>query len=271
MNCRGALCVVRSAGVLVLSAGLFLSCQAQISPAPSPGAGPEGPPTLAEGMSALRNNQPREALAEFQRVLASDPNNTTANLLASTCAVELFEGSLAVQYAESARRLDPRNWKIHTSLVAAYAAAGQTKERDQERTLLRAMHETGAPEARLATGFLIEMFPLGPDRVDAIEYFDPVGRFHTWYRFLVREPGGRRLWEIDVQSDDFNQKSWAQAHAAEAASGNRQFQITGHGDDGRSIDYRTFSGKPDYDNIRGMVVDALRAHPISASPNAQTP
>jgi hypothetical protein len=28
------------------------------------------------------------------------------------------------------------------------------------------------------------------------------------------------------------------------------------------VDYRVFSGKPDYDNIRVMVVEALRAHPV---------
>ena len=49
-----------------------------------------------------------------------------------------------------------------------------------------------------------------------------------------------------------------QAHATEAAAGERQFQLTGHGDDNQAIDYRMFSGNPDYDDIRVMVVEALR-------------
>jgi hypothetical protein len=226
-------------------------------------AGTGGGPTLAQGMAALRDNQPREALASFQRVLAFEPNNVAANLLASTAAVELYQGPLAVQYAETAEKLDPQNWKIHTTLVAAYAAAGMKQKRDQERTTLRELHSSGAPDARLATGFLLEMFPIGADRVDAIEYFEPVGRFHTFYRFLVRQPDGRRIWEIDVQSDDFDQKSWAQAHPTEAAAGERQFQITGQGDDSNTVNYRMFSGKPDYDSIRVMVVEALRTHPVT--------
>ena len=216
-------------------------------------------------MSALKDNQAREALNDFQRVLLSDPNNVAANLFASTAAVELFQGPLAVQYAEKAERLDPGNWKIHTSLVAAYSAAGMKQQRDHERALLRELHSSGEPDARLATGFLVEMFPAGANRVDAIEYFDPVGRFHTYYRFLVRQPDGKRVWEIDVQSDDLNQKSWAEAHPAAAEAGDRQFQITGQGDEGNPVDYRTFSGKPDYDSIRAMVVEAMQSHPIAGA------
>lgn len=218
-------------------------------------------PSLAQGLAALQANDPH-ALALFQRILQTDPDNTAANLLASTAAVELFQGPLAVQYAERARKLDPRNWKIHTTLVAAYSAAGLKQQRDQERTLLEQLHSTGAPDARLATGFLLEMFPLGSYRIDAIQYFQAMGRFHTYYRFLVRRSDGKRVWEIDVQSDDFNQKSWAEAHPAEAASGNRQFQISGRGDDDKTVDYRMFSGKADYDNIRVMVVEILRTRVI---------
>lgn len=267
MNRRSA---ARGIGRALLLSSLAVAARAQ-APAPAEpplvGTTPAAPmtpggPTFAQGMNALKDGQAREALDAFQRVLVSEPDNVPANLLASTAAVELFQGRLAVQYAEKAEKLDPRNWKIHTTLVAAYAAAGMMQQRDQERTLLHELHRTGASDARVATGFLVEMFPIGTDRVDAIEYFEPVGRFHTYYRFLVRRPDGRRVWEIDVQSDDFDQKSWAEAHPSESASGDRQFQITGHSDDGNPVDYRMFSGKPDYDSIRVMVVEALRTHPI---------
>jgi tetratricopeptide (TPR) repeat protein len=211
-------------------------------------------PSLAQGLVALKANQARQALKDFQQILQTDPNNTAANLLASTAAVELFQGQLAVQYAQKAQQLDPRNWKIHTTLVAAYSAAGMKERRDLERTQLEQLHKTGAPDARQATGFLVEMFPVESYRVDAVEYFEPVGKFHTYYRFLVR------------QADDFDQKSWAEAHAAEAASGARQFQISGHGENGQDLEYRNFSGKPDYDNIRVMVVEILRSRGI---PGAQ--
>lgn len=241
-------------------------------PAPAISAPPGS--LLAQGLSALQANQPRQALADFQQALRSAPNDSTANWLAATAALEVFQGSLAVQYAEKARQLDPQSWKIHTTLVAAYAAAGMKRQRDQERATLRQMHANGAPDARKAAGFLLEMFPgpvaagsgAQPYRVDAVEYFDPVGRFRTFYRFLVRQADGHKVREIDVQSNDFDQKSWAQAHPSQAADGERQFQITGHGDNNQEVDYRLFSGKPDYDTIRGMVVRILQEHPPAASP-----
>jgi len=232
---------------------------------PEPGAVPTSVaanPTLSQGLAALKAEQPRQALSDFQQILKTDPNNMAANLLASTAAVELYQGQLAVQYAQKAQQLEPGNWKIHTTLVAAYAAAGMRQQRDHERALLREMHRTGPSDAREATGFLLEMFPVGADRVDAIEYFEPVGKFHTYYRFLVRQPDGKRVWEIDIQSNDFDEKSWAEAHPEEAAAGKRQFQIAGHGDDENSVDYRMFSGEPNYDDIRVMVVEILRTRAI---------
>lgn len=229
--------------------------------AQTPAAPTAAAASITQGLAALQTNQPRQALADFQQALQSDPANATANLLASTAAVELFEGPLAVQYAEKARQLDPQDWKIHTTLVAAYSAAGMKAQRDQERATLRQLHRTGPPDARQATGFLLEMFPLGARRVDAIEEFEPMGKFHTYYRFLIHQPDGRRFWEIDVQSNDFDQTSWAQAHPAQAAEGQRQFQITGHGDNNQEVDYRMFSGQPDYDAIRAMVVQILKERP----------
>lgn len=252
------LLAVPLAATLVFGAPNRVAAQ-QATPAPaSPAAAGNA---VSQGLAALQTNQPRLALTNFQQALQSDPNNATANLLASTAAVELYQGPLAVQFAEKARQLDPQDWKIHTTLVAAYSVAGMKAQRDQERATLRQLHKTGPPDARQATGFLLEMFPDGAHRVDAIEEFEPMGKFHTWYRFLIHQPDGRRFWEIDVQSNDFDQHSWAAAHPSQAAQGERQFQLSGHGDKDQEVDYRMFSGQPDYDSIRAMVVQILKEHP----------
>ena len=234
--------------VLIAAAALFVclsTASAQVT----------GTATVDQGLAALRAGEPGQALGIFQQVLAADPNNAVADLYAATAAMEQYNGALAVEYAEKARQLDPQSWKIHTTLVAAYAAAGMKAQRDQERATLAELHAKGAPDARKANGFLVEMFRVGPARVDAVQYFEPVGKFHTYYRFLVHGAGGAPR-EIEVQSNDFDQKSWAGAHPAEAAAGERQFQLT---DAAGVKDYRMFSGKADYDAIRGMVVEVLQA------------
>ena len=242
---------------------LLLACMAT-SPgsAQTTGAPPAAPatPGVDRGLAALHSGDPAQALAIFQQIMAADPNNAVAALYAATAALVQYNGPLAVQYAEKARQLDPQSWKIHTTLVAAYAAAGMTQQRDDERAVLEKLHAIGAPDAREARGFLLEMFKAGSAQVSAIQYFEPVGKFHTYYRFLVRvgERQGSRNSEIDVQSNDFDEKSWEQTHAAQAAQGERHFQLT---DANGTADYRTFSGKPDYDSIRAMVVSILQTQP----------
>ena len=229
-------------------------------------ATPAAPPTIDQGVAALQAYHPDQALADFQQILAADPNNAVAALYAATAALEQYNGPLAVQYAEKARQLDPQSWKVHTTLVAAYAAAGNQQQRDAERAQLAQLHSTGAPDARQATGFLLEMFQVSPApgesiQVNAIQYFGPVGKFHTYYRFLIHDEAAHSSREIDVQSNDFDQKSWAAAHPAQAAAGERQFQLT---DAGGTVDYRMFSGRPDYDQIRAMVVAILQSLPVHA-------
>jgi len=239
---------------LLLLASLTSAAQTPAVPQTTP------PPAASvdAGLAALRAGQPAQALAIFQQILAADPNNAVADLYAATAALEQYNGPLAVQYAEKARQLDPQSWKIHTTLVAAYAAAGMKQQRDDERALLAKLHSTGATDAREANGFLLEMFQLGSLQVNAIQYFEPMGRFRTYYRFLVRDPATQAKREIDVQSNDFDEKSWAAEHPAQAAAGERQFQIT---DATGTMDYRMFTGKPDYDAIRAMVDSILQTQP----------
>lgn len=265
----------------LLSGALLLALPLAAQTGAVPGAGAAAPvPTaasaVAAGLAALHAGKSREALADFQQAIRADPSNAAANLYAATAALELYEGQLAVGYAEKARQLDPSDWKVDTTLVAAYAEAGMKQQRDALRARLRALHAAGtgedahARDARLANGFLLEMFPVESHgtayQVDAVEYFEPMGEMRTYYRFLVRQADGRLVWEIDVESNNFDERSWAQAHSGEAAAGERQFQLIGHGESaqGREVDYRMFTGKPDYDAFRAMVVTILEQQPPAA-------
>jgi tetratricopeptide (TPR) repeat protein len=223
----------------------------------SPAAQPPGNSELDEGIKYLRNNQPDKALASFQKVLETDPDNATANLLAASAALNLFQGDGAVTYAENARRLAPNDWRVDTTLVTAYAVDGKLKERDEVRAKLVALHDSpDAPDAMKANGFLLDLFKVGKYRVEAVQYFKPIGKFHTYYRFLVRNQAGKRLWEYELQSDDFAQKSWADAHAQEAAAGGRQYSLESDSG-GSQVEYRLFSGNPNYDEVRAVVVRLL--------------
>ncbi len=221
---------------------------------------------LDAGEQYLKSNQFEKALASFQKALEADPQNATANLLAASAALNLFQGDGAVTYAENARRLAPNDWRVDTTLVAAYAVDGKIAERDAVRAKLIALHESPeAPEAMKANGFLLDLFKVKKYRVEAVQYFKPLGKFHTYYRFLVRSMAGKRLWEFELQSDDFAQKSWAEAHPQEAAAGGRQYTLeSDFGDE--HVEYRLFGGHPSYDEVRAVVAQLLteRTEPFPA-------
>ena len=228
---------------------------------------------IDEGLLFLRANQPQKALDAFQRVLQSEPDNASANLLAASAALNLYKGDLAVSYAEKARKLVPGDWRVDTTLVTAYAVAGKSQERDAERAALRQLHDDpNANDATKANGFLLDLFPVKSYRVEVVEYFKPVGKFHTYYRFLVRNQAEKRVWEFDVQSDDFAQKSWAAAHPDEAAAGKRQFSLESDTGD-THMEYRLFSGEPGYDEVRAIVKEIIenRTTPFPAEAAATQP
>ncbi len=214
---------------------------------------------IAQGEAALHAGNPQQALVHFQQAVAGDPQSAAANLLASSAEIALLQPAQAVRYGEQAQRLEPTNWKVHTTLVTAYAMAGDTAHRDAERALLRQDHANPAlADARETTGFLLDIFQAGRYRVEAVEYFRPLGKYNTYYRFLVRNAAGARVWTIEVNSDSLNQTSWAQSYPRQAAEGQRQFQIeSAQGPD--HVEYRTFSGAPGYDFARSVVVKLLAA------------
>ncbi len=214
---------------------------------------------MSAGVASLRAGHPQEALTSLQQAIAADPQNAAANLLAASAEIALLQPAGAVRYGERALALQPGNWKVHTTLVTAYTMLGDTAHSDAERAILRAAHNNPAlPEAHETNGFLLDLFQAGRYRVEAVEYFKPLGRFDTYYRFIVRNAAGAHVWTIEINSDPLNEASWAQAYPKQAAEGQRQFQIeSAQGD--VHVTYRTFSGTADYSACKAQVIQVLDA------------
>ena len=241
------------AGALLFSSSFLASALA------TPATVSQQPPQVQQAASALHAGQPEQALALLQQALAAEPDSAPANLLAASAEIALYQPARAVRYAEHAQTLEPDNWKVHTTLVTAYAMAGDTVHRDAERALLRKDHDNPAlPDARETSGFLLDLFRAGDYRVEAVEYFKPLGKYNTYFRFLIRNEQGVRVWTIEVNSDSLNQASWAQAYPKQAAEGQRQFQIES-AQGPNHTEYRTFSGAPSYDYAKAQVLRILTA------------
>ena len=262
MISRGKQLAFRAALLCASSLSIPLPCQQPASTPRSTG-GDTKTSVTQQALAELRQHQPQKALDLLVTAIADNRDDAAANLLAATTAIELDRPDLAVSYGERARTLEPDNWKVDTTLVTAYAMAGKTRERDAVRATLRAVHAAGKePDARQTSGFLLDRFKVKRYTVDAVEYFAPVGKFHIYYCFFVRNGEGQRVWQINAQSDDYNQASWAKVYPQQASEGQRQFQLTGEGNGVRN-DYRSFSGSPNYDWIKARVVEIINAQAVA--------
>ena len=242
---------------------------APVSGASAGNASADASALLAQGSEALRAGRAQQALQLLQQAIAAEPESAPANLLAASAELALFAPEAAIRYGERALALEPDNWKIHTTLVTAYAMAGDVQHREAERALLRKAHENPAlPDARETSGFLLDVFRVKAYRVEAVEYFHPLGRSNTYFRFLVRGAGGAKVWTIEVNSDPRNQSSWAQSYPQQAAEGQRQFQIeSAQGE--IHVDYSTFSGSPSYDYMKAQVTKIVAAQAVPFPGEAQ--
>lgn len=248
------------AGSLGFSATAFAQVPVQQSAAPTTAVPTQQQsPALQQGIAALHAGQPQQALALFQQDIVADPQGAAPNLLAASAEIALYQPLDAIRYGERALALEPDNWKIHTTLVTAYAMAGDLARRDAERAILRKAHDNPAlPDARETNGFLLEMFRAGRYSVEAVEYFHPVGRYNTYFRFVIRNAAKTHVWTIEVNSDSLNQSSWAQSYPKQAKEGQRQFQIESAQGESH-VEYRTFSGSAGYDYIKSQIIKIVEA------------
>ncbi len=229
------------------------------APGDSSALSPEVQAKIAAAMSEADHNRDAEAFDLMRQVVASAPGNAHLNLLAAGEAIESMQPDLALQYALKAEQLDPGDWTIHLTLLAAYAGMGNVQERERQRAIVRQFHFDGAhPEAAQSTSFMVEYFPVRNYRVRAIEYFLPQGEENFAYRFQVYDQSGRQVWSIALESDDLSQPSWIATHHQLAAIGQREYSLEGYGEGNHTL-YRNFSGKPSYDDVRAEVVKILNA------------
>lgn len=226
---------------------------------------------ISAALDQMKQHQDAKALVLFRQVLSVDPQNAQVNLLAAGAAIENMQPDLALEYAQKAQQLDPAAWQVHLTLVVADAGVNHLEDRDRERQLVRQFHSDGKhPEAAQSNGFMVDYFPFQDYRVRAVEYFSPVGKQHFSYRFLVYNPDRKQIWAVALESDDIDQASWASAHAQLAAAGEREYSLDGYGPD-THITYRSFSGKPSYDEVKAEVVKVLKERPLPVAGAAVSP
>ncbi len=155
---------------------------------------------------------------------------------------------------------------MHIALIEAYAEAGDEKGRDGERALLSRWHSDGKqPSLDRAEGFRVEVIAAGVRHINVFEYFEPTGLRRERFAFTVRDSAQaiNALYVLD--SDDSYQAEFEKEHAKEAAAGKRRYALVRYTglnlEAAKPVVYKYFNGEPDYDDVRGDVLRAVKALP----------
>jgi tetratricopeptide (TPR) repeat protein len=232
-------------------------CAGQAAP-PAPAAQPDAS-LFAAVRASLDAGKKDEALAKAMDIVKAWPNNADANAITGFVLLQMAKPGDAMPYIRKAQSIDPGDPRIHLLLVQVYAEQGDTEHRDQEIALLRGYHSDGRhPEFARLTGFMIEEIPAGSKKVQAEEYFQPVGRYHFYYRFNVYDATGKLEEFFALASEDEDQAFFEEAHPKRAKAGERRFSIDEYTGNSQAL-LGFVDGEPSYDVLRARILKALSA------------
>jgi tetratricopeptide (TPR) repeat protein len=248
-------------------------CFAQVMTVPSKPAAPETSQSAAPSsqidaaardkvVADLRAKKFDDALVAAKAILAAKPASSQANKLVGVVLLDDQKPADALPYFQKAMDLDANDASVHALLEQAYAQAGDSKNRDAQRAILRGFHSDGKhPDFTRAMGFLVETIPFHDRVVQAVEFYEPAGKFHFYYRFNVYDTAGHLQSFYALESDDMDQTAYAKEHPKEAAAGERRFSIDVYGQsaDGRPMQglVAFIDGQPTYDEVRGRIIKIL--------------
>ncbi len=237
------------------------------------------PQAQAKVIADLQAKNFNDALAGAKAILAANPDSPKANKLTGVVLLDQQKASDALPYFQKALQLSPDDPTINALLVQTYAQTGDKARRDEQRAILRGYHSDGKhPAFAQIPAYLIETIPVGDKIIQAIEFYEPAGQFHFYYRFSIFDSTGKIQSFIALESDDADQALYSQQHPKEAATGERRFSLDGYSQsaDGHVTQalYTFYDSQPSYDDVRALVIKLVQEgkSPVpAAGPGAPNP
>lgn len=171
---------------------------------------------------------------------------------------------------------NPHSWLALMLMARVYAETHDVASRDAALSALAALHDSGLHSKLNATQvFLIERIALSNGTMDLYYSLEPWSRYNIYEMARVYNASGQQVRRITLESNDFDQPTWAQQHPQLAAQGLRMFSLDGYTEqyaaNGRHTQthstYRFFDGRPAYDAVRDEMVAIAsgKTGPISST------
>ncbi len=213
----------------------------------------------------------QQALREAEAILNSHPGNAEASFMIGTLLLDTGRPDEALVCFRNAQAAWPGSTDVHAGLLEAYAETGDRRNRDVERAILRGYHSDGHhPNAARTSGIVVERFHVGDKLIEAVEYFEPQGPDHVWYRFTEYDEKGLTLGSYAFAADDADQTAYRLQHPDIAGSTLHRFALESFFS-GTSSTVGNIDGAPTYDDFRTRVVSVVQAETTTASASPNPP
>jgi hypothetical protein len=257
-----------TACLLVLSTSLALAERPErpiCSPPPSRFSQPLQSSDFTDVRADLLSGNRQRALTEAESILNAHPGNAEASFMIGTLLLDYDKPQEALVCFRTSQAAWPGSTDVHAGLLEAYAETGDRKDRDLERDILRGYHADGHhPAAAKTSGIVIERFHTGDKTIEAVEYFDPQGPDHIWYRFSEYNDKGVIVGSYAFAADDADQAAYRKQHPDIVGSTLHRFALESFFA-GASANLGTIDGAPSYDDFRTRVVSVVQGETDTAS------
>ena len=260
--------------VLLLSSAFACADSAQrpiCSPPPPRTSTPLENSDFASVRADLLSGNRQQALREAEDILNAHPGNAEASFMIGTLLLDYGKPAEALVCFRNAQAAWPGSTDVHAGLLEAFAETGDRKDRDIERAILRGYHADGRhPSAARTPGIVIERFHAGDRQIEAVEYFEPQGPDHVYYRFNVSDPNGVIVGWYAFAADDPDQATYHQEHPDIARTTLRRYALESF-IAGNSATLGTIDGNPSYDDFRSRIVAVAQAASSTADATPPPP
>jgi tetratricopeptide (TPR) repeat protein len=220
--------------------------------------------TFTQAQTLADAGQYEQALALYQQIIAREPTAKASYCRAGTMSAGIGNLPQAIDYYKTCERLLPDSIEPRGELVKLYQITGDMADRDRERMALLELHQTTtSKETKGIDHYLRDIFAVGKYTVAVWEYFDMVGGWPSRYRFFVLNDLGNTVYSIGLSS------STAANENAAKLLGHATKQWVFHLDleSGATMTtLKVFEGEPDYDQVKPLVIEAIRQHEAKAQP-----
>jgi tetratricopeptide (TPR) repeat protein len=235
---------------------------------------------IQPGLKYLEQGDNEAAFESFRSVLTAYPDDFSVLRFTAAAAMAAGQNEQALVLFHRALAQNPHNpWTMRNAVIILEARLNRWADFDRDVAALRSAKRNGMDRGLDgSTGFVIDEFYAGGEKIQGTLYPLQAGRFHTLYRFLM--PPGRPLMlpdqssataaaaarctdpdfqpHFDAESGDVDQAEFAKAHPDKAAKGDRSYMLDAYSSpctQGLVAFYP--DGEPTYEKARADVIRAL--------------